>query len=67
MIMLYYKGYQKAYTKRTEKSGGTINMRGVCPSRLIVGLLENGHLQQHFFDIFVISNFAFMTLSCQFQ
>jgi hypothetical protein len=43
MIMLYYKGYQKAYTKRTEKSGGTINMRGVCPSRLIVGLLENGN------------------------
>ncbi|KAI4463804.1 hypothetical protein MML48_4g00013117 [Holotrichia oblita] len=36
------RGYQSKNNKRTEKSGGTIKICGICPSKLIVKIDDNG-------------------------
>ncbi|KAI4455777.1 hypothetical protein MML48_9g00002262 [Holotrichia oblita] len=36
------RGYQSKNYKRTEKSGGTIKICGICPSKLIVKIDDNG-------------------------
>ncbi|XP_072386924.1 uncharacterized protein [Diabrotica undecimpunctata] len=38
------KGYKPNYKIRTEKSGGSIKIKGVCPSRLICKLRDQGQV-----------------------
>ncbi|XP_063921912.1 uncharacterized protein LOC135136511 isoform X3 [Zophobas morio] len=38
------KGYGSNYCKRTEKAGGTIKIHGVCPSKLIVKIYNDGKI-----------------------
>jgi hypothetical protein len=40
--MLQFLGFHSKCTKRAMKTGGTIRIAGVCPSRIIVNILENG-------------------------
>nr|CAI5845079.1 unnamed protein product [Callosobruchus analis] len=37
-----YKGYEQCYKETTEKSGGTIRIQGMCPSKLICKIYDAG-------------------------
>jgi uncharacterized protein (DUF1330 family) len=38
-----FSGYHSKYKKRTEKFGGSIIIRGVCPAQLNIKIYDNGN------------------------
>jgi hypothetical protein len=47
------RGFHSKCTKRAMKTGGTIWISGVCPSRIIVNILENGMVKVKFIETHV--------------
>ncbi|XP_050508299.1 uncharacterized protein LOC126885657 isoform X2 [Diabrotica virgifera virgifera] len=67
--MLYYEcnrsdayGYKPNYKVRTEKSGGSIRIKGVCPSRLVCKLRNQGQVSVSYWKTHVGHNEELRTM-----